>query len=214
MRTPSPAALLDRARSLLVHMHGVERWAYALDIGVRARLEKAAEEAAYALVERDEEGKVCRYEAIGPDGVDSTLVALERSDLGLILVQAYGPGTPDRLRKVIESTGFVPQSQLLRHAYDLAGAEEASKALTALAHMVVAWDEDWTDLFLLHLASPDPVARHTACLATVVAALCAGAREPALTLLQEARSRERFPQLGETLAQAISTVETLPARSG
>jgi hypothetical protein len=136
-------------------------------------------------------------------------VTLRRPDLGLTLLQAYGATTPDRLGPVLESTGFAPQSRLLRQAYDV-GGDDARRALTALAHMVVAWDEDWADLFLLHLASPDPIVRHDAVLATVVAALSAREREPARTLLQEAARREKFPRLKETLTEALATVESLP----
>ena len=75
--------------------------------------------------------------------------------------------------------------------------------------MVVAWDEDWADLFLLHLASPDPIARHEAALATVVAAFSARQAEPARTLLSEAKARETFPKLEQTLIEAIAAVEGL-----
>jgi hypothetical protein len=217
MKPPSPTALIQRARALVVRMHVVERWAYAVDASVsREKLERAIGDAGYALVERDAEAKVTRYEAPSLSEASSApdaLVTLERPDLELILMQAYGSTTPDRLRPVLTATGFVPQSQLLRSAYAV-GEAGSSRALTALAHMVVAWDDDWADLFLLHLASPDPVARHEACLATVVAALSAGAREPARTLLNEAHARERFPQLKTTLAEAAAVVDAIAGANG
>jgi hypothetical protein len=131
--------------------------------------------------------KVVRYDVEGSP-LDS-LVTLERPDLGVVLLQAFGPTTPDRLGPMLERTGFVPQSRLLGEAYAVGGSA-ASQALTALAHMVVLWDDDWADLFLLHLASPDPVARHEAALATVIAALSARQTEPAQSAaLRGARTR-------------------------
>jgi hypothetical protein len=75
--------------------------------------------------------------------------------------------------------------------------------------MVVAWDEDWADLFLLHLASPDPSVRHDAALATVVAAFSARQVEPARSLLEEAQRREAFPKLKETLGEAVQAVAAM-----
>jgi hypothetical protein len=149
MRAPSPRALTDRARTLVVQMHSVERWAYAVDSAVPAESVRAA-------------------------------------------------------------TGFVPQSSLLRRAYDV-GQDDARKALTTLAHMVVVWDEDWADLFLLHLASPDPIVRHDAVLATVVAALSSREREHARVLLDEARRHEKFPRLADTMTEALAAVERIPS---
>ena len=68
--------------------------------------------------------------------------------------------------------------------------------------MVVAWDEDWSDLFLLHLASPDPVVRHDATLALTVAVMVARDAGPAPALLEEAIRREKFPKLKETMREA------------
>jgi len=51
--------------------------------------------------------------------------------------------------------GLLRQSTLLGTAADVRDPRPP-KALRTLAHMVVAWDEDWGDLFLLHLAAPDP----------------------------------------------------------
>ena len=84
--------------------------------------------------------------------------------------------------------------------------EEAGKALRTLAHMVVAWDEDWSDLFLLHLAAPDPVARHEATLALTVAVMVAHDAGPAPALLEEAIKREKFPKLKDTMSEALNVV--------
>lgn len=209
MKSLSEDDLKDRARELVHRMHDVERWAYAIDVDAAATsLMRAIEDAGYWLAERDVAAKVVRYEV--EDSPEDGLVTLERTDLGLVLLQAFGPTTPDRLGPILERTGFVPQSRLLRDAY-MVGDRRASRGLVALAHMVVVWDDDWGDLFLLHLASPDPVARHEAALATVIAALSARQAEPARSLLSEALDRESFPQLRETLAQALSAVEPIEA---
>jgi hypothetical protein len=210
MKTPSHDDLKERARELVHRMHDVERWAYAIDAALPlATLTGALAEVGYCLAEEDAPAKVVRYDVEGSPG--DTLVTLERPDLGVVLLQAFGPTTPDRLGPVLERTGFVPQSRLLGEAYAV-GSPRASQALTALAHMVVLWDDDWADLFLLHLASPDPVARHEAALATVIAALSARQAEPARTLLAEALARESFPQLRDTLAQAVAAVEGIEGR--
>lgn len=205
MKAPREADLLERAREVVHRMHDVERWAYAIDhAAAAATLAPALREVGYDVAEEDKEAKVVRYEAPPSDAV----VTLERPDLGVIIVQASGATTVDRLGPVLEKTGFLPQTRLLGRAYAI-GEGGAPAALTILAHMVVAWDEDWADLFLLHLASPDPVVRHDAALATVVAAFSARQGEPARTLLAEALAREAFPKLRETLIEAVAAVEKL-----
>jgi hypothetical protein len=210
MKTPSETDLVRRARELVHRMHDVERWAYAVDASVPAETRTGAiREAGYVLAEEDAAARCARYEARGEGGSVDELVVLERADLGVCLLQARGPGTVDRLGPVLERTGFLPQSGLLRRAYDV-GSTDAPKALLILAHMVVRWDEDWADLFLLHLASPDPVARHGAALSTVVAAHVARETEPARTLLAEAAQRETYPKLKETLNEALLAVGSIP----
>jgi hypothetical protein len=217
VKAPSSSDLVARAKELVHRMHDVERWAYAIDAAVPKETRTGALlEAGYQVAEEDPEAKVIRYEAPAgaeADGsVPDTLVTLERPDLGVVVLQAHGPTTVDRLGPVLERTGFVPQSRLLGQAYAV-GTKEASPALTTLAHMVVAWDEDWADLFLLHLASPDPVVRHEAALATVVAAFSARQIEPARTLLREALVRESFPKLKETLSEAMKALEGMPVEA-
>ena len=72
--------------------------------------------------------------------------------------------------------------------------------------MVVGWDEDWSDLFLLHLASPDPVVRHDAVVGLTVAVMVAHDAGPAPDLLDEAIRREKFPKLKETMTEALNVV--------
>ena len=133
---------------------------------------------------------------------DDELVLLERPDLGVRIFEVRGPGAVDRARAVLERVPFVPQSKLLRAAIDVA-SPDAPKALLVLAHQCVAWDDDWGDLFLLHLASPDAIARHNAVSCTFLAAMVSGARAPAVDLLREAARREKFPKLRETIEDAI-----------
>ena len=83
---------------------------------------------------------------------------------------------------------------------------EAGKALRTLAHMVVAWDEDWSDIFLLHLASPDPIVRHDAAIATSIAAMVARDPGPTIALLEEAKRREKFPKLAETIRDVLNMI--------
>ncbi len=105
-------------------------------------------------------------------------------------------------------TGFYAQSALLGVALDVRDTE-APKALRTLAHMVVAWDEDWGDLFLLHLAAPDPVVRHDAVVALTVAVMVAHDAGPAPALLDEAIRREKFPKLKETMHEALNVVRAV-----
>jgi hypothetical protein len=73
----------------------------------------------------------------------------------------------------------------------------------------VAWDGDWADLFLLHLASPDPIVRHDAVTALTVAAMVARDRGPAPELLAEAAKRETYPKLKDQIEEASKCVAAL-----
>ena len=84
----------------------------------------------------------------------ASLVLFDSPDLDVAFVEAAGPEAPAILADILDRTGFYAQSTLLGTALDVKDPE-APKALRTLAHMVVGWDEDWGDLFLLHLASPD-----------------------------------------------------------
>ena len=112
------------------------------------------------------------------------------------------------LGALLGKTGFFAQTALLESAFDVA-TPDARKALLTLAHMVVAWDDDWADLFLLHLASPDPVVRHDAVTAVTVAAMVARDKGPVPELLAEAARRETYPKLKETIADAQKVVAAL-----
>jgi len=193
------AALKKRARAMLVAMTEREHWVYALPreafAAVRGRL--GAE--GLAEVEVGDEGRVVRF---GEDDA-CRFVILESEPLDATMVDASGPDAVRLLKVLVDGHGFLPQSVIWETALDVGQPKEASLALRMLAHMMVAWDEDFVDVFLLHLASPDPVARHEAVMAVSLASMVARDVAPALKLLDEAKSRERYPKLADTIAEAV-----------
>jgi len=207
---PTDADLQARAKTLVEQMVEVGRIVYAIPSTVdRAKVEASIRNAGLHLREvaapplmdaKDEwHDDVTRWT---DESGDDELVLLERPDLGVHLFEVRGPRAFDRARAVLDRVPFVPQSKLLREAIDVA-SPDAPKALLVLAHQCVQWDDDWGDLFLLHLASPDPLARHNAVSCTFLAAMVSGARRPAVELLREAARREKFPKLKETIEDAI-----------
>jgi len=201
MPRPTETALRGRARALLEAMTERARWIYALP-----RLEAPAAVRAIAAAKglrcEGEEAGAARY--AGENG-STSLVVLDSAELDVMLVEGAGPEAPEILAELLDKTGFYAQSTLLGTALDVKDGE-APKALRTLAHMVVAWDEDWSDLFLLHLASPDPVVRHDAVVALTVAVMVAHDAGPAPALLDEAIRREKFPKLKETMSEAIGVI--------
>jgi hypothetical protein len=203
---PSPTALKDRARTLVERMTDRGRFVYAVPREeARTHLPKVVAEHAFVLRETEDSGRVAKWS--NAQGTAS-FVVLERADLDVTFVQGDGADAVAPLGALLEKTGFFAQSTLLESAYDV-GTEDARKALLTLAHMVVAWDADWADLFLLHLASPDPVVRHDAVTALTVAAMVARDRGPAPELLAEAAKRETYPKLKETIDDAQRVIGAL-----
>jgi hypothetical protein len=203
---PSTTALKDRARTLVERMTDRERFVYAVPREeARAHLAEVLTEQGFALRETEDAGRVAKW-ANPSDG--ATLVVLEREDLDVTFVQGDGSDAIPALGAVLGKTGFFAQSTLLESAFDI-GTEDARKALLTLAHMVVAWDADWADLFLLHLAAPDPVVRHDAVTALTIATMVARDRGPAPELLAEAAKRETYPKLKETIEDAQKVVAAL-----
>lgn len=207
MKAPTETALKGRARALLEAMTERARWMYAVprEQGEAAAARAILEGCGLRVEESDEKAGVVR---LASSSGKAAFVLYDSADLEVLLVEATGPDAPEALAKVLDHTGFYAQSQLLRTALDVRDAE-APKALKTLAHMVVAWDEDWSDLFLLHLASPDPIVRHDAAMALTVATMVARDPGPALALLEEARRREKFPKLRETMGEAIQVISGL-----
>jgi hypothetical protein len=203
MPRPTETALLGRARSLLEAMTEKARWIYAIpsDLGAKA-VRPIALAKGLRCEEEDAVAKVARF---ANDRQTATLVTFDSDELSVMLIEATGPDAPPVLADILERTGFYAQSTLLGTALDVRD-EEASKALRTLAHMVVSWDEDWSDLFLLHLASPDPVVRHEATIGLTVAVMVARDAGPAPALLDEALKREKFPKLAETMREALNVV--------
>jgi hypothetical protein len=201
MPRPTETALRLRARALLEAMTARCRWIYAVprELGVQV-VRPIALAAGLRAVE--EEGGAARF---SNEGETASLVVFDSPELEVMLLEAAGGDAPPILADILEKTSFYAQSTLLGTALDVRD-EEAGKALRTLAHMVVAWDEDWSDLFLLHLAAPDPVARHEATLALTVAVMVAHDAGPAPALLEEAIKREKFPKLKDTMSEALNVV--------
>jgi hypothetical protein len=182
------------------------RWIYALPPAeTKEHLAKTFGDHGFAFEEVDAAGKVVRWSNAAKT---SAFVVLERDDLEVTLVEAQGAEAAAPLGALLGKTGFFAQSALLESAFEVA-TPDARKALLTLAHMVVAWDDDWADLFLLHLASPDPVVRHDAVTALTLAAMVARDKGPAPELLEEAARRETYPKLKETIDDARKYVAAL-----
>jgi hypothetical protein len=207
---PSATALKDRARTLVERMTERERFVYAVPREeARSHLAGILTEQGFLLRETEDAGRVAKWTDAG-DG--ASVVVLEREDLDVTFVQGDGADAVPALGAVLGKTGFFAQSTLLESAFDV-GTEDARKALLTLSHMVVEWDADWADLFLLHLAAPDPVVRHDAVTALTVATMVARDRGPALSLLAEAAKRETYPKLKETIEDAQKVVAALATSS-
>ena len=203
MGVPTETALKLRARTLLEAMTERERWVYALPREVAdGQARSFLQERGLSVEEEDAAAGVVR---LLDAKAKARFVLFSSAALEVTMVEASGPDAPALLGELLEKTGFYAQSQLLATALDVRDPE-CVKALRTLAHMVVAWDEDWTDMFLLHLASPDAVVRHEAVASTSVAAMVSRDPEPARRLLEEALSREKFPKLRETIEEAIALV--------
>jgi len=205
MPIPTDTALRGRARKLVETMYSRERWIYAIPQDLGDKYAQAiVEGAGFTCQERDASG-VARF-------VNSTenasITTFSSKELEVMLIEASGVASAEVLGKVLDKTGFYAQSQLLRTALDVRD-DEAPKALRTLAHTVVAWDEDWSDLFLLHLASPDPIVRHEAAIALSVATMVARDPGPAKALLDEAERREKYPKLKETLNEARRLIDAM-----
>lgn len=185
------------------------RWIYALPEDSPEAIRGIGLEEGLHVVEEDEGTKCFRLEN---DAANASLVAFPNLDLEVVLVEAAGGNIVPVLSKIIDRTGFFAQSTLLGTALDVHDPE-AVKALKTLAHMVVTWDEDWSDLFLLHLASPDAVVRHEAVLALTVAVMVAREAGPAPVLLEEAIKREKFPKLRDTMRDALNLMNGITGRA-
>jgi len=205
----SDTALKERARSMLVAMTERERWIYALPReGNFERIVALLEERAVPRVAEAETVAVARYE---DERGQRALVIFDNAELDVVLIEGTGSGAVPLLQDILAATGFIAQSKLWASALDI-GTPDSTTALAILAHQVVCWDDDWIDLFLLHLASPDAVVRRQAVTALTVAAMVSRAVEPALELLSEALDRERFPKLSETLREARRVLEAYDGR--
>jgi hypothetical protein len=206
MPRPTETALKNRARGLLEAMTARTRWIYAVPSDLGSQTARPIALAAGLRLEEEEAGALAAR--FGNEKGTASLVTFESPELEVMLLEAQGQDAPAILADILEKTGFYAQSTLLGTALDVRDPE-AGKALRTLAHMVVAWDEDWSDLFLLHLASPDPMVRHEAVLALTTAVMVAGTPGPAPALLEEAMAHEKFPKLKETMGEALNVIRGL-----
>jgi hypothetical protein len=224
LHRPSPTALRARARTLVEQMSERARWIYALPLDTGAKhlaptlaahgfALRSDDGAGHPLEQSDgrAEGKAAANRWTNA-GETAAFVVLARDDLEVLLVEAQGADAAAPLGALLAKAGFFAQSALLASAFDVA-TEDARKAMLTLAHMVVAWDDDWADLFLLQLASPDPIVRRDAVTALAIAALVARDKGPSAELLAGAAKRETFPQLKEAIAEARALVEAIAAPS-
>ncbi|HHH26998.1 MAG TPA: hypothetical protein ENK57_01435 [Polyangiaceae bacterium] len=205
MPNVTEAALKERARALLVGMTERSRWVYALPRDGFPKVRDLLEAEGMKKVAEEAEGHVTRYAS---EGSEAAFVVFDSADLDVALIEAEGDAAVPTMQKLLELTGFFPQSKLWGEALDI-GGPRSTTSLKILAHMAVAWDEDWTDLFLLHLASPDAMVRREALSATTLAAMVAREAGPAIELLEEARQREKFPKLAETIDEGLRVLKAV-----
>lgn len=199
MRRPTETALRMRARTLLEAMTTQARWIYAVP-----RDDGPAAVRAVALAEgfasTHEDATAARY-AKGA----AALATNDSADLDVLLLEATGEEAMPVLAKILDQAGFYAQSTLLSTALDV-DDEEAPTALQTLAHMVVAWDAAWRDLFALHLGAPSIAVRREAAAALGIAARTARDPGPAQALLEEAAGREKDPEVAAALTAALASL--------
>jgi len=203
MPRPTETALKSRARRLLEAMTERARWVYAVPRDPGAAAARAvALDAGLTCVEDDAASGKARFaDAAGT----AALSIIDSPDLEVTLIEASGEGAPPVLGKILDQTGFYAQSTLLGTALDLRD-EEASQALETLAHMVVAWDKDFADLFALHIGAPDAETRRGAAEALAIAVKTAGDAGPARRLLEAAIAREADAEVAEAMTRALAAL--------
>jgi hypothetical protein len=157
-------------------MHQREHWVYALPIDERA---------------------------IAVAAPVTGLELSRREDLEVTLVEARGEQAALALAELLKSCGFFAQSTLLESAYDVA-TEDAQKALLTLAHMAIAWDATWAELFQLHLDDESSDVRLCAVRALCVAARTSGALREVRAMLASAAPRERDAAVRAALSDALA----------
>ncbi len=209
MTTVTEQALKDRARSLLMAMTERDRYMYALQRDSLPQIVALMRDLDIPQVDDAAGGSVLRFASEAPR---AHFVVFDNIDLNVLLLQGDQEGCVPTMGKILEATGFVPQSKLWGDALNI-GTPEATRALKILAHMAIGWDADWTDLFLLHLASPDPIARHDATLSLITAAMVCFEQDAAIELLVEAQSRETFPKLAATMAEGEALLRKLDGQA-
>jgi hypothetical protein len=180
------------------------RWIYALPTD-EAEKHAAAIFAAHGFSQGAGEGDDASKTWTNAEGT-SSLTLVDHDELEITLVEAQGAEAPEPLGALLKKAGFYAQSALIESALDVE-TNDARKALLTLAHMLVAWDDEWTELFRLHLAATDPAVREDAVTSITLAAEIARAPGPAPMLLREALTRETVPAVKDAIEKALGTIE-------
>jgi hypothetical protein len=203
MKRITHQALKDRARVMLEAMTAESRWIYALEPDRLALAASIMDEEKIPRVEDAAGATVLRFASETPT---AQYLLFHHPELGVVFLQGDGDAAVPVMKRILGATGFIAQSRLWKEALDV-GTDASTRALKILAHMLIGWDDDWSDLFILYLASPDPMIRHDATIALAVAGLVSRETAPARDLLAQAQARESFPKLAETMAEAGKLLE-------
>jgi hypothetical protein len=179
------------------------RWIYALPTD-EAEKYAAAIFAAHGFEPREGEGDDALKIWANAEAT-STLTLVDHEELEITLVEAQGAEAPEPLGALLRKAGFYAQSALIESALDV-DTNDARKALLTLAHMLVAWDDEWTDLFRSHLTSADAAVREDAVASITLAAAVARAPGSAPSLLSEALTRETVPAVKEAIEKALGAI--------
>lgn len=206
MPRPTETALKSRARALLEAMNERSRFVYAVPRDDGPAAVRAVTEAE-GMRRTDEDAHTARYAG---DRGEVTLTTRDIEDLDVLIVEAAGADAAPLLAKLLDQAGFYAQSTLLGSALDV-GDEEAPEALATLAHMVVAWDKPWRDLFALHLGSSDAAVRRHAARSLLDAARAARAAGPAKELLEEAVKRAEDEGELTLMREALASLAAIAA---
>ena len=206
--SPAPCGSIALARRMLADMSERARWIYALPRSPRtlrvvtARLAAAGagrlrqKSAASWVVEHVTGSERCR------------LGAYDSADLNCLLLLGEGAEAPPVLAGILEHTGFLPQSRLWDEA--LATARPgAPRALAILAHMCVAWSEEYADLLRRHLEADDENVRGQAVDSLCVAALLAAEPVRGAQLLQAVKQREMSPEVADKASAAADLLRAV-----
>jgi hypothetical protein len=201
MPRPTDTALRSRARALLEAMTERCRWIYAVprELGAEAVRPIALAAGLRAI---EEEGSAARF---SNERESANLVVFDSPELEVMFHRGLGR------RRAADPRGHPRKNELLRAVH--AARHRARRARRGGRQGAPHAGAHGRGLgrglersLPLHLAAPDPVARHEATLALTVAVMVARDAGPAPALLEEAMKREKFPKLKDTMSEALNVV--------